>query len=331
MITEHIIIFIMSCVVLISIIPACIYIIKNKNNTISNFEHNYYSIMNKPSNHKTCYLLQGNRTDMLGSYSQGFVVTIITLLSKSCNNTNIIIDKTPKLFSDWSDYEIMEPEYMQDPNYKNFEHNKLLILGKESKESHKNARKVVVDILFPHKANTTTKTIIPINVKNTELQIKPGMLENENVKKFTKHVRNNFLKLLPFEFSKSDFIAIHYRAGDVLNSSSRFIHSSKYNNLCKYFKRVYPDYKIFVFTSKKPEPETDNLETFKNYAENIFEAQEYNTLQCWAIFMHCKIFVMSRSCMSVTTGLLRDTNNLTYYGTKERPLPDKNWKHWSFI
>jgi len=328
MIGQSIAVLVLSIIIILVTIPACVYIIANQFNTKSTYQNNYYSIFDKSSNHEKYYLLQGNRTDMLGSYSQGFIVTIITLLCDESNNCNIIINKTPKLFDDWSHYEELEPERMQDPHSKIFQNNMLLILGNESKESHKIARKIMMNILFPHKVNKKIKDIEPINVENTELQIKPGMLQNINVIKFTRSIRNKFEKFLPKSFANKEFIAIHYRAGDVLNYKSRFIHSSKYAKFCKYLKETFPSLKIYVFTSKKPEPETDDLSTFKKFADNIFEAHDYSTIECWTIFMHCKIFVMSRSCMSVSTALLRDVDNITYYGTKERPLPDKNWKYW---
>lgn len=325
---QTITVLVLSIIIILVTIPACVYIISTQFNTKSTYQNNYYSIFDKSSKHEKYYLLQGNRTDMLGSYSQGFIVTIITLLSDKSNNYNIIINKTPKLFDDWSHYEELDPEKMQDPHSKIFQHNMLLILGNESKESHKNARKTMMNILFPHKVNKKVKDIERINVENTELQIKPGMLQNSNVKKFTRSIRHKFKKFLPKSFANEEFIAIHYRAGDVLNYKNRFIHSSKYASFCKYLKDTFPSLKIYVFTSKKPEPETDDLSTFKKFANNIFEADDYATIECWAIFMHCKIFVMSRSCMSVSTALLRDIYSITYYGTKERPLPDKNWKYW---
>jgi hypothetical protein len=292
----------------------------------SNFRHEYYTIPLVFEDTGEHYLLKNNRTDMLGSFGQGFIVTIITLLAKN-KNPHIMINKTKKLFTDWSDFNAIPLDLLQDPNSK-IEKDKWQTVGIENMKNHTDARRIFISNIFPNRVKQNISNIKEVKVKNTETQITDGMLRNPNVLKFTEMVRNNFRKYLPSAFVNDNCIVIHYRAGDVLKQSKRFTHSSKYLKICKELKEKYPEIPIYVFTSKKPHVKSDNLEVFKKYAKSIFDASDYKTIECWAVFMHCRIFVMSYSCTSVTPALLRDLKNITYYDKIDRKLPDKSWKYW---
>ena len=305
-----------------------LFIILRIPNNISNFSHEYYTINSKFENISNYYLLTGNRTDMLGSFAQGFIVSIIKILYSE-KNPCIMINVNKKLFTDWTHFNQISLNLMQDPNSKKYEYDKWKTVGSENMKDHINARKIIIKNLFPIKINKNIKKFQTISVKNSERQITNGMLKHPEVMKFTKSFRETFiLKFLPKEFKDDNFAAIHFRAGDVLKQNKRFKHSSNYEKICKELKEKYSDTKIYVFTSKIPEYKSDNLEVFKKYANNIYQAQNYSTIQCWAIFMHCKILVMSYSCTSVCPALLRDLDKITYYDKTDRPLPDSNWHYW---
>ena len=326
--TYLIIFYISLALILVIYIFVFLCILVKIPNNISNFKHGYYAVNNNFKNIPNYYLLTGNRTDMLGSFAQGFIISIIKILYTD-ENPCIMVNVNKKLFTDWTQFKKISLSLLQDPNSKRYEYDKWKTVGSETMKDHVDARKMLIKNIFPIKINKNIRKFNNIVVKNSERQIKDGMLKHPEVMKFTKSFRETFIaKFLPKEFEDDNFVAIHFRAGDVLKQPKRFKPSSTYEKICKELKKNYSDSKIYVFTSKIPEPDSDDLEVFKKYANNIYQAQNYSTIQCWAIFMHCKVFVMSYSCTSVCPALFRDLNKITYYDKIDRPLPDNNWKYW---
>lgn len=110
---------------------------------------------------------------------------------------------------------------------------------------------------------------------------------------------------------------------------TRFIHSQEYTCVLRDLRARHPRLPIFIFTSEPPEPQTDNLETFRQYGAHILTQGECGIVQTFAVFATARIFVMGRSSFSYSPALLRDhATCTTVYRAFTHGRAHPNWRTW---
>ena len=115
-------------------------------------------------------------------------------------------------------------------------------------------------------------------------------------------------------------IAIHIRRGDVnsnnLKTSYRYTSNDIYIKIIKYLKKIYPKYKITIFSEgdKKDFEFTKNLDVILEINTDL--EKTYHS------FVKAKVLVTAISALSYSAALL-NKNIIYYIPMKHKPL--KNW------
>ena len=112
---------------------------------------------------------------------------------------------------------------------------------------------------------------------------------------------------LPNKF-QMNYIAIHFRAGEICHMKERYLHSTQYSSVLQTLKQY--NLPIYVFTTK---PCTnDDMHAFtSNQCEIVTD--KIDGLTTWTIFMNATVFVMGKSSFSYVPGLLRPAPLKTFY------------------
>jgi hypothetical protein len=72
----------------------------------------------------------------------------------------------------------------------------------------------------------------------------------------------------------------------------------RYEAVLAELRKAYPLFPLFVFTSAPPEPQTDNLATFRSYGARIVTQQECGIAETFAVFANAPVLIMGRSSFS---------------------------------
>lgn len=116
-------------------------------------------------------------------------------------------------------------------------------------------------------------------------------------------------------------IAIHIRRGDVgENYKKRFTSNKEYVELIDKLTKLYPDYKITIFS----EGNEDNFKELKR--ENVSFCLNINITETFHSLVKAKILIISKSSFSYSAALLNE--NLVYYIF---PFWHKKLNHWKSI
>lgn len=209
------------------------------------------------------------------------------------------------------------------------------ITGCGNKNDNINYRIICLNILFPYDQkdiglNDSEKISSDINgmLDNKSIHEKTSLLGEKNNRAIFKRFRTGLKRYLPCIYTQRSYVAIYFRAGDVINMSERYIHSSEYNNILKFIKKTY-DLPIFVFISNLPPTEKDDLLTFKKYGCKLVTSDMCDTLETLSVFIHANIFIMSKSSFSHVANLVRDhRHTLTFYRDfwhKKLHMNNLNW------
>lgn len=253
---------------------------------------------------KKSYIISTFRSDLLGAFLQGIFNQIITKSSTG----NIFLDISHNQLCNFSDY-----SENQNPNI-------WKITGCGNKNDNINYRIICLNILFPYDQkdiglNDSEKISSDVNgmLDNKSIHEKTSLLDEKNNRAIFKRFRTGLKRYLPCIYTQRSYVAIHFRAGDVINMSERYIHSSEYDNILKFIKKTY-DMPIFVFISTLPPTEKDDLLTFKKYGCKLVTSDMCNTLETLSVFIHANIFIMAKSSFSHVANLVRDhRHTLTFY------------------
>ena len=130
--------------------------------------------------------------------------------------------------------------------------------------------------------------------------------------------------LPPTKMDTANLIAVHFRAGEVVNMEARYIHSSAYSNVLQHLRKEYPNHRIAIFTGTLPPPTLDDLAAFEGFEVH---SSEPNALETWRIFIEADVFVMARSSFSHAPACLRLSSQKTYYSHFWHPKLD-SWNTW---
>ena len=287
------------------------FFIKDKFKNFTKFK----SILKYNVNNETI-LINKCRTDLLGSFLQSILNTILTNIEK-----NIIIKFDYNLINNFYDFEKQDINKLKVKN--KIVKNIWETVSSETKEEHINYRNIVLNLLFKYDINfnnnINNKKCKKINIIDAgydlcklSIEERTKKIDDVNFKNLTYNFRENLKKYIPNNI-KTNIISIHFRAGEITNMSYRYIHSKEYEKLLNYLTNKF-HLKIYVFTSELPSKEFDDLNTFKKYNCKILTSKECNTLQTLSIYINSYIFIMARSSFSYVASLLRDhDNSITYY------------------
>ena len=116
-------------------------------------------------------------------------------------------------------------------------------------------------------------------------------------------------------------IAIHIRRGDVGESyTKRFTSNKEYVEIINKLTKLYPEYKITIFSEGKEE----DFEELKG--ENIAFCLNGNITETFHSLVKAKILIISKSSFSYSAALLNE--NLVYYVF---PFWHKKLNHWKSL
>jgi len=122
---------------------------------------------------------------------------------------------------------------------------------------------------------------------------------------------------------------VHYRSGEVVRFTSRFLHSRQYAAVLRDVCAAHPSLPVVVFTSQPPEAETDDLSTFHAHGARILTQAECPAVPTFAAFAHARVLVMGRSSFSYTPALLRDpATTTTVYQPMSHGRAHATWHTW---
>jgi len=262
---------------------------------------------------KDTYVISNFRTDLLGSFIQGFLLHIIDKSEKY----NILLDITNNKLTNLDGFKNQDIQKLKD-KFKDTK-NIFETIGTETEYDHINNRKKILDILFNYTIKTNNKNFkhvssdINHNLDSKSIEERTILLDNC---KILENIREMIVFELPsfiIPLLNSGYIAIHFRSGEVTNMNDRYLHSSEYTNILKDIRK-FINLPIFVFMSDIPSTKVDNLDIFKKYNCTILTNTHSNTLNTIASFVYADIFIMARSSLSFVSSLIRNhKSQITFY------------------
>ena len=280
---------------------------------------------------ETLHVIGNVRTDLFGAAFQGVLITIFVLLSSGQHNIAMQVGDIED-----EDFGVFTSQTIHgEAGEALWSH-----VGTESSEDHGAARLAGRRILFPARCAWGLGTVYAVlhdaenanwRLDGMSLDERTSVMDHPSVKAFVRRCSGSFLKKLPPELAelKSQYVAIHYRAGEITDMPERFLHSRSYAKLLRNLKRSHPELPVLVFTSKIPPPAVDDMRPFRENGAVIFTSRDSGTLQTVAAFLDARILVLARSSFSYSCGLLRDRERATtFYRAFWHKQAHRDWTLW---
>lgn len=256
----------------------------------------------------TTYLINA-KTDLLGAFTE---YILFSRFYADYHSKKLCISKESNLDNLY--------QFEKQPDISKYE-----LVSTDTKEDHIKYRKTIVSGLIKcdKYIDNESKTINGCLKLEKDI-LKIGLHKIINDKSIL-NIRNDILKILPHtNIDTKKLIAIHFRAGEVYSINNRYIHSEKYKDLIKKFKKEYPNHKIIIFTGTLPPKNHDDLSTFEGLE---IKSCSPDPLETWRIFIEADIFVMARSSFSHSPALVRLSSQKTFYA-KFWHFKLKHWNTW---
>ena len=196
--------------------------------------------------------------------------------------------------------------------------------GNGTQEEHLSARQLVTRVL-----STTTRSAdrkLPGTYQIQNLLARDGFSEAFS-SSFRAKIRDSFLEVLPESQIPTEIIALHFRAGEILNMRERYIPARNYRDFLSTLRKRFPNLPVHVFTNKRPsekeDPEFDSV-----FEGCILHDGTPSILATWRVFMEARVYVMARSSFSHVPALCRaDKDVTTFYKPFWHP-PLGHWEKW---
>ena len=254
------------------------------------------------------------RSDLLGAFMQNILVA---LLAYTTDNTEVVLHINEKQVKNLSGFEKQASARKTAALYR--------LVGNETKAQHIENRRICIDLLFPHKFSHRHKKVnvtfhhSPDNMLLDHMTLEQRHALIEKHQPMLEQVCSRLSKYLPNDLRNKKYIAIHFRAGEVLvHSTHRFIHSSQYAQIANLLQTF--ELEVFVFVSENPPASVDSMSAFKQCTIRSGDS----AIATIAAFVFAEVFVMAKSSFSYISSLLRDTRRKTYYIPFWHGKPHKN-------